>query len=397
MVTFYDEIVGGSNPLPVGIVASFYGGSGINPNSFVASGYVSLGGVVNVTLSPGSLYTATFTGTQAPLVVAQFTTDSSGNATCNVIGYRSPSLSSFGYAIEETNLWPTGWFSPAASSAGGTAYALAAGLGAVVGSADYMAQAILAKMRLQTCIGADYSLLTTFDGSGSYDSGIGYFDAQYGSDAIDTWAADFFGSLWTRPTLSGNPISDAQWVTLIQAILQTPKTTLGGIQQILTAWAPYYASAISTGVSPAMGTDEGSGTKSGTDLPTPPTAGSTVTYTDTAPGALSISGRNIIVFDSQAGAFPSATGGTPTISTSFTSPASGSTITVPTLNSYLGTSALTPGQFCVYFQNPQAVDTGIHPVTVSSTLLNLIVQNWKADGVNYINGSTFAPCLFAEN
>jgi hypothetical protein len=380
MVTLYDEIIGGSNPLPVGVVANFYGGTLVAGTPI--SGYVSLGGVVNVTLAANTLYTVAFTGTQAPSVTAQFRTDSSGNGVCNVIGYRSPSLSSYGYAIEETNLWPTGWFSATASSAGGTAYALAAGLGAVVGSADYMAQAVLAKMRLQTCTGAAYNLPLTFDGTGAYDS-FGYTDAEYATDAIDTWAADFFGSLWVRQ--SG--MSDAQWVSLILALLQTPKTTLSGIQQILTAWAPVYGTSIGTGVSPSLGTDQGNPAASGTDITVPPAAGATPTYTDTAPGAASISGRNIIVFDSQVGAFPNPSGGAPIIQSA------------TTLNGYLASisSGLSAGEFCVYFQNPSSADSGIHPVTISSTLLTLLVQNWKADGVNYITGTTATPCLFAEN
>ena len=397
MITFYDEVLrfssegvvlgSAANTLPVGVFVQFYGGSTVTPATYSGySGYVTLGGNVNVTLQPNQLYTAVFSGAQAPGVYGQFTTDNAGNADtatiaigqpgapCSVTGYRSPSLSSVGYAIEQTNLWPVGWFSPTAMAPGGNAYAVAAGMGNVLGALDYIGQALLGMMRLQTCIGANFSLLTQFDGSGSYDSGVGYYDAQYVSDAIDSWAADFFGTLWVRQA----GMSDVQWVALIETTLQTPKTTLAGLQQILTAWQPWYSSVLSLGASESLGFD----TYGGMDVAIPPPAGATVTYTDTAAGG-ALAGRQIVVFDSQAGAFPNGSG-PPTIASS------------ATLNGYLGTP-LVPGQICVYFQNASASDSTIAPVSLSSQLLTTIVQNWKAAGVGYISGGVNYPCLFCEN
>ncbi len=399
-VQFYDEVfaidslgtVLGSacNPLPAGISVAFYGGNTVSSESYTGvTGYTTVGGLVSVTLQPNQLYTTVFNGDQAPNVYGQFTTDGLGNATtpglfpgsvgapCSVIGYRSPSLSTMGYTFEEVNLWPSGWFSSSAKSFGGNAFAVAAGLGAMLGTLDYMGQAILSLMRLQTLAGALYSENTEFNLQGKYVPGIGILNHDFISSAIDSWAFDFFGDLWTRQA----GMSDAQWVSLILATLQTPKTTLAGIQQILTAWAPWYAGSIGTGSSPSLGYDD----FGGMDISIPPAPGSTPTYMDTSPGATGLAGRNIIVFDSALGAFPNPIAMKPPVLQSSA-----------TLNSYLPT-ALVPGQLAVYFQNPTNPDSSLAPVSISNFLLNRLVSNWKAAGVGYISGGIQYPCLFVEN
>jgi hypothetical protein len=400
MIIFYDEvnlydlegdlISSAANPLPAGVQVAFYGGTTVTPATYSGmSGFVTLGGIVAATLQPNQVYTASFSGAQAPKVYGRFTTDSAGNAAntsllpgvagapCSVIGYRSPALSSLGYAIEQTNLWPTGWFSPTAMLPGGYAFPVAAGLGNQLGAMDYIGQALLAAMRLQTSTGAAFALNTQFDGSGSYDSSVGIYDEQYVADAIDSWAADFFGTLWVRQA----GMSDAQWVALIQTTLQTPKLTLAGIQQILTAWAPWFSGSVGSGASQALGLD----TYGGTDIAIPPPFNASPAFMDTQPGAGGLIGRKILVFDAAVLASPNPISGQPPVLSSS-----------KTLNSYLPTP-LVPGEICVYFQNSSNADSGLAPVSNSNQLLNTIVQNWKAAGAGYISGGVAYPCLFAEN
>lgn len=400
MIQFYDEVnrfdgngalLGSAgNPLPVGVQVAFYGGLTVSPATDTGErGYITLGGFVDVTLQPSTLYTATFSGAQAPQVNAIFTTDSSGNAStgnllplapgapCSVVGYRSPSLSSYGYAFEQTNLWPQGWFTDAARRAGGNAYPVAAGMGNPLGVLDYIAQAILASVRIDTCTGAEFAVNTSYDGSGSYDSGIGIFDEQYVSDAIDSWANDFFGGLWQRQT----GMSDAQWIALIKTTLQTEKLTCAGIQEILTAWSPWFSGAVSAGTSPAMGLD----TFGGLDIAIPAPSGASVTFMDAAAGAQGLAGRSIIVFDAVTAAAPNPSAGLPPVLESSAA-----------LNALLGTP-LVPGQFAVYFQNPSNPDSSMNPVSINNPLILKLVSNWKAAGINYISGGFVYPCLFLEN
>jgi len=399
-VQFYDEVfvydinsnmlASACNPLPAGILVSFYGGNTVSPATYSGiTGYVTINGIVDVTLQANQLYTAVFFGDQAPTVYGQFTTDIAGNATngslqygapgapCSVIGYRSPSLSSLGYAIEQTNLWPSSWFSSSAMLIGGNAFPVAAGFGNILGLLDYNTQAILSILRLQTLLGANYFLNTEFSNNALYVTNGSIQETMYSSSAINSWAYDFFGNLWVRQT----GMTDAQWITLIQTTLQTPKTTLAGIQQILTAWSPWFSSAVSPGASQALGFDE----YGGMDVAIPPAPNATVTYTDTTPGAHGLAGRNIIVFDATLGAFPNPVSNHPPILASSA-----------TLNSYLP-DPLVPGQIAVYFQNPQNADSGLVPVSITNTLLNTLVSNWKAAGVGYISSGVQYPCLYCEN
>lgn len=354
MVTFYDEVLAASNPLPPGILVSIYGGSMIAPQNLVGSGYLTVGGNLNITLQASGSYTATFVGTQAPSVLAPFQTDANGNALVNVVGYRSPSLSATGYAIEQANIWPTSLFSPIASTKGGNAYPFAAGQGAIINALDVLLQAALAELRLPTSPGSEFQLPLAFDETGSYDSGAGVFDPQYANDAIDTWAADFFGP--GSPFARQPNMSDAQWVALIQTTLQTQKLTLIGIQKIVTAWMPWILQQVG---SPAQGQGMGLDTYGGVDVAT--------TYMDTAGGVASLENRNIIVFDTQAEA------------------TSSGLVANTTLAGYL---SLPVGEVCVYFQNSNNPDSGIGIIASPSTLLTAIVTAWKGSGIK---------AVFAEN
>lgn len=346
MVTFFDEVTAASNPLPPGILVSVYGGS-VAPANLVGSGYLTLGGNLSITLQPAGNYIATFTGTQAPALDVAFMTDANGNATVNVTGYRSPTMSATGYAIEQTNRWPTSWYTAGASSPGGNAYPFAAGLGAILNAGDVLLQAALAEMRLPTSPGAEFQFPIAFDETGSYDSGVGVFDPQYASDAIDTWAADFFGA--GSPFMRQPNMSDAQWVALIQTTLQTQKLTLVGIQKIITAWMPWI---LQQAGSPTPGIAIGADTFGGSDVNT---------YTDETGGTVSIANRNIIVFDTQAVAT-----------------AAGLQTNNPTLAGYL---SLAKGYVVVYFQNPNNPDSGIGTIASPSSLLTAITNAWKASGI----------------
>lgn len=326
-VTFYDET--GVNPLPAGIKVTVLAGSIV-----IGQGWTLAGGVAVIPLGASGSFLATFFGTQAPQGSAVVATDANGNAIVIVNGYRSPSLSVLGYAIEETNLWPTGWFSDVARTTGGNAYAVAIGLAGVLNFLDQQGQTLLAMERLQSCSASD----------------------------IDTWAFDFFGPEWTR--FVGQ--TDASWYAMILAILQIPKTTCGGIQAIINVFWPWIALQLGTAnfaedtgyggedtnqggedvsnniIAPAASQALGDDTHGGED---------TTTGFEDSP-APTVLPPNAIVFDSQ---------------------------TNPALSSLITPNIVTT-QFGVYLQYPSFSDTLIHPVLAQSTLLDYIVRAWKAAG-----------------
>lgn len=69
---FFDET--GLNPLPVGVMVSIYPAFGPRTaQTLVGSGFIGIGGYVNITLQPNVQYVAIFNGSQAPLLPAYFT------------------------------------------------------------------------------------------------------------------------------------------------------------------------------------------------------------------------------------------------------------------------------------------------------------------------------------
>jgi hypothetical protein len=200
---FLDET--GLNPIPAGIAVTVIAVGGLAP---VGTQWTQPGGTCSFPLSLNANYIASFTGRQAPPSPQIFTAQS-GTTTIIVNGYRSPSLSQAGYALEQTILWPTGpgWFSDAAKARGGNAYSIAYSIGGLLESLDAQTQYELTRTRLQNCVGPD----------------------------IDSWAADFFGG--QLPRFAGE--LDAPYVNRILAVLANPKCTLAAVQRVVTA---FYAS-----------------------------------------------------------------------------------------------------------------------------------------------------------
>lgn len=345
MISFFDEVTGASNPLPPGIFVNVYGGTTIGPSTFVGSGYTTIGGNLEITLQTNTVYSASFIGVQAPTLTVQFETDVNGDALAvNVTGYRSPSLSANGYALEHVNLQPTSLWNPTAATVGGNAYPFSAGAGGVLSALDVLIQACRGKMRLQTSPGSEFELPFSFNNLGGFDSS-GLVDQQYTEDAIDTWAQDFFGGLFQRQP----NMSDAQWLALIQGTLQTPKLTLVGIQKILTLWWPWI---LAQAGNPPAGLGIGLDTYGALDVPT--------AALDEPGGTPNLANRNLLVFDTQAVAS-----------------SSGLTENV-TLASYL---PLSKGYVCIYLQNPNNSDSSMGQISSPSSLLTLIVNAWKSSGV----------------
>lgn len=206
---FMDET--GINPLPAGIQVSVYPSTGPQTAlTLIGMAWTEPGGYCNITPVQSVTYVAAFIGNQAPQSQAPFT--GGAPATTTVVtcpNYRSPSLSTDGYAVEQTNIWPTGpgWFGDAAKVPGGTAYALAEGNGAMLEVLDLSTQSVLSSMRLQSSMGGD----------------------------IDTWAFDFLGPFLSRfPSFAD--IDDAHWIAFVMAFLGGQKTTRPGIQAIVQAF-----------------------------------------------------------------------------------------------------------------------------------------------------------------
>lgn len=306
---FVDETT--FNPLPAGVVVSIYGGTTIMTSTLVATVYLIAGGYAPIApLQTNGVYTATFVGVQAPSVSCQFVFNGYNMTVAVVYGYRSPTLSSSGYAAEMTGLWPTGpaWFGDAAKVPGGVAYAVAYGLAGQIASFDSAVQTELGRLRVQTCVGSD----------------------------LDTWAADFLGHYFVRPTGATN----SQWYALVLACLQIPKCTIAGIQAIVTAWIQWIAAEFGA-LQPLALDDSGALDTGGGYLDTPTTS--------------AIQGYpSILVFDAQSN---------------------------PTLSAALSPAVTTTsGQFVVYFRYPGYTDATISIIRPLTPLLSTIVGLWKAAG-----------------
>ena len=204
-VTFYDETM--VNPLPPGVKVTVVDTSA----NLVGVNYTTVGGTIFIALQIGSVYGASFVGTQAagaqPVV---FTAMSP--TTIVVPNYRSPSLSAAGYAQTQMGVLPNQDFPPSALTIGGVAYNLGYGFGSGVFAVDYETQQTLAANRLQSCTGG----------------------------MIDSWANDFIGyGIWPR----GSQESDSAYSARILLWLQAPMTTLYGMQELLQSFIYSQATA----------------------------------------------------------------------------------------------------------------------------------------------------------
>ncbi len=215
---FYDET--GVNPLPAGVFVALYPSAG--PQTLLFSGWTQAAGIVPITTSNAVNYNGVFIGRQAPpnqTVV--------GGATFACQGYRSPSLSVAGYAVEGAALLPSGWTSDAARAQGGIAYALMAGNAGILQALDAMAQYEIEKMRLQSSVGSD----------------------------IDAWAADFLGT--TLPRYYGE--GDQTYIARIEAALAAEKCTIAAIQSAVISYYTAIAPQMALAEVPNIAYDSGQG------------------------------------------------------------------------------------------------------------------------------------------
>ncbi len=221
MLQFWDET--GLNPLPAGILVTVYQtdepaiGAWQTVTGFgveIGSGFTIAGGLCNISVAQAVAYIATFSGSgQAPGAtqsgpVPPFVAFVGGNpllpTSITVPGYRSPTLSTIGYAQSQIAVWPKGWIDSSGSTPGGVPYNIAILLGALFAKADSFGEILHGALRLQSCTGSQ----------------------------IDTWAYDFFGG--NLPRYAGE--GDASYYARILIALQTPKTTLADIQAMAQAF-----------------------------------------------------------------------------------------------------------------------------------------------------------------
>lgn len=205
-----------NNPLPAGVYVAVYPfGAAFKTANLVGSGWTQAGGLCSITVQAALTYTAVFVGVQAPGAPATFAGQSGNTTTVTVQGYRSPSLSQSGYAIEQANKWPSGpgWFGSVARSPGGIAYAVAYGIAGAIASLDLSAQSELQRLRLWSSAGLD----------------------------IDSWAADFLDGWF--PRIAGE--SDSSFMARIYSLLSGQVCTLAGIQNAVQLF--YNAIALQLG------------------------------------------------------------------------------------------------------------------------------------------------------
>jgi hypothetical protein len=202
MLQFFDET--GVNALPSGILVTIVG-----TVEGTSQAYTTPGGYVAVSPDAGASCTAAFFGQQAPPEPQIFTANVDGSTTAvTVAGYRSPALSQAGYIGAQIELWPRGWFSDAARSPGGVAYALATGLAATLAALDSQIDSTLAAMRLFTSSGTE----------------------------IDSWVEDFLGSSFPRVVNMNTGVveSDASYIYRIVRRLTLLLTTYDCVQGVVT-------------------------------------------------------------------------------------------------------------------------------------------------------------------
>lgn len=164
--TFFDE--SGVNPVAPGSQYDvYYIGDPQIAENIVMSGFLGVGGIATISLDEDTEYVITWSGQQAPSVQTFFTTLAVGatNQSITTIGYRSPFLSTLGYANQQLSNWTRGWIGdefkqPGLPGITGVGYNLAYSLAASLGEGnsttlglDTFLQNILVGTRLSTCAG----------------------------------------------------------------------------------------------------------------------------------------------------------------------------------------------------------------------------------------------------
>lgn len=209
MLAFVDAV---GNPLPAGIQATFTAGqNGPILGTQVLLGFTQIGGTLDpgTSLTDGNTYTVSFFGTQGPSAPITFVYNSSLNPqTLTASAYASPVSSQAGYAEQQTQLWPRGWFSDEAQTVGGIAYNIAVGLASELLDLSQQQQAVIMAARIDTSQGT----------------------------SIESWVQDFFGL--TLPRNSGE--SDAVYIARAKALIRAKRSTRAGFLSVAafygTAW-----------------------------------------------------------------------------------------------------------------------------------------------------------------
>lgn len=234
MLILYDET--GVNPLPAGVQVSVYPVNQPQTSAnLVGAAWTQPGGTCAIDVVPAVTYVAVFFGGQAPLTQQQFSGGSGDTTTVVVNAYRSPSLSIDGYTDEGSALLPAGWFSSAALSSGGNAYAVMRGLSGVQEAVDSQAQYELSKSRLQSSAGLD----------------------------IDSWFADFLGPY--LPRFQGE--ADQTYIARGEAFLQAPPCIQRGLQSVVEGFYKAIAAELAAAYADNLNFDSagGYGTQGGYD------------------------------------------------------------------------------------------------------------------------------------
>ena len=395
-VVIFDET--GLNPVPAGIFVNIFRppsppavltwtrASTLSPLPQY-DGVTHLGGLFDVptlNLVPGQLYGIMFTGVQAPgQCSAHFIAAPVGALSIALASaYRSPSLSQLGYTQEETDFWPRGWFSSAASSPGGNAYGLAYGLAGVLGSPiiNGIVDANSADQDLTTPIlnnGVPNIGHWSLDESTQQTLEEMRLETSQGAD-IDSWVLDVLDSVFVRCTDE----TDYAWIQQVIQILTIFRNpglvTCAGIQAILRMLYPCFLNIYNQTL--ALDTQGGLDTWGGFDI---------------VPGQGHGLPKQWMGLDTQ-GAFDTLGFMDEGFNVSGTSGTSGPVYYTPEIwvfdgetnplwASYLG--GVPPPTFVIYFQYAGIPDSAMARITYFIGVLDQLVRAIKAEGTTYIYAS----------
>lgn len=202
MLQIVDEV---GNPAPASISVSVYPSPGPQtPDTLIATDFTIANGICpDISVSAAVSYVATFYGNQGPTSPQTFVGSAGDTTVVTVLGYRSPSLSQDGYAIEQTLIWPTGpgWFGDEARQPGGNAWAVAWMIASLLALFDLEAQTIIESERIQSAVGPE----------------------------INAWALDFLNGFFPQFIAE----SYTSYKGRVIALLSGQKCTVAGIQAIV--------------------------------------------------------------------------------------------------------------------------------------------------------------------
>ena len=261
--TFFDET--GINPVAPGSQYSiYYQGDPQIPSTLSASGFIGVGGNATITLDQSTTYVIAWIGQQAPIVQTAIATMGAGtmSQSVTVTGYRSPNLSTLGYASQQLSQWTRGWVGdqhkqPGPPGTTGVAYSLAYSFASILGNGgstvykgqtlnipglDTFLQSISVSTRLLNCQGSQIdSWFVDFLGQ-SIKRQTGESDASF----IARGLVAINGQVATRNAL--NLVTNAAWQTLGNAgtIICDDAASNPGLATTLSFTAPHFVVLLPT-------------------------------------------------------------------------------------------------------------------------------------------------------